>query len=74
MARARAAAGSALAARDEAIITLLGACGLRNEEVRSLRTTDRFPRGRRTWLRVMGKGRREREFPLTAQVAETLRA
>jgi len=71
-ARARAGAGSALAARDEAIITLLGACGLRNEEVRSLR--DRFLRGRRAWLRVMGKGRREREFPLTAQIAETLRA
>ncbi len=74
VARARAANGSALAVRDEAIITLLGACGLRNEEVRSLRVNDRFARGRRTWLRVMGKGRREREFPLTAHVTETLRA
>lgn len=46
--RASAAGGSALAARDEAMIALLGACGLRNEEVRSQRTTHRFQRGRRT--------------------------
>lgn len=77
LSRARARDGDALAARDHAVITLLGACGLRNEEVRSLRLTDLQRRGSgrgRTWLTVLGKGRRRRTFPLTAQVAETLTA
>lgn len=66
---------STLAARDLAILMLLGACGLRNEEVRTLPVDAVFIRrsdGNRAWLRVTGKGRREREFPLTADVADAL--
>ena len=66
-----------LAARDLAIVMLLGACGLRNEEVRTLPVDAVFLRradGNRAWRRVTGKGRREREFPLTADVTDALHA
>ena len=64
-----------LAARDHAVLMLLGACGLRNEEVRTLPVDAVFVRrsdGNRAWLAVTGKGRREREFPLTADVVDAL--
>jgi len=53
LSRARARGGDVLAARNHAVITLLGACGLRNEEVRFLRLEDLHHRGTtrgRTWL------------------------
>lgn len=65
-----------LAARNAAIIQLLGACGLRNEEVRALPANAVYLRHAdpgRAWLRVTGKGRREREFPLAADVLAALR-
>jgi len=74
---ARQRSTATLAARDLAILMLLGACGLRNEEVRALPVDAVFLRradGNRAWLRVTGKGRREREFLLTADVTDALHA
>lgn len=65
------------AARDLAVLLLLGACGLRNEEVRALPLDAIFHRPgdrRRSWLRITGKGRRQREMPLTSDVAAALEA
>jgi integrase len=64
----------AVAARDLAIVVCLGELGLRSEE---LRTSDviRFRAGSAApWLHVAGKGNRDRELPLPAEVQRTLMA
>jgi integrase len=66
-----------VAARDLAIVVCLGELGLRSEELRTLRTSDliRFRAGSATpWLHVIGKGNRDRELPLPAEVQRTLMA
>jgi site-specific recombinase XerD len=53
--------------RDRAIAGLMLACGLRSAEVLALRIEDvDIPRG---WVRVLGKGDKERRVPVDAQVA-----
>jgi integrase len=64
-----------VAARDLAIIVCLGELGLRSEELRTLHTSDlvRFRSGSATpWLHVTGKGGRDRELPLPAEVQRAL--
>ncbi|MGH2942351.1 MAG: tyrosine-type recombinase/integrase [Solirubrobacteraceae bacterium] len=66
-----------VAARDLAIIVVLGELGLRSEELRTLRTSDviRYRAGSATpWLHVTGKGNRDRELPLPVEVQRTLMA
>lgn len=57
--------------RDRALFTLLYACGLRINEALALNIID-LPRD--GFLRVMGKGRKERQVPTLAIVNETLAA
>ena len=57
--------------RDKALFTLLYGCGLRIEEALSLTLHD-LPRD--GFLRVMGKGRKERQVPVLAPVAAALDA
>jgi integrase/recombinase XerD len=56
--------------RDQAIAGLMLYCGLRSSEVLALDVSD-VDIGAR-WLRVMGKGRRERRVPLDADVASVI--
>jgi integrase len=66
-----------VAARDLAIIICLGELGLRSEELRTLRTSDviRYRAGSATpWLHVTGKGNRDRQLPLPAEVQRALTA
>jgi integrase/recombinase XerC len=58
-------------ARDRAIFELLYGCGLRISELAGLclRDIDRSE----GWLRVRGKGRKERQVPLPRKAAESLR-
>ena len=56
--------------RDRAIAGLMLYCGLRSAEVLSLDVTDVDIGGR--WLRVIGKGQRERRVPLDADVASVI--
>ena len=56
--------------RDQAIAGLMLYCGLRSAEVLGLDVAD-VDIGAR-WLRVMGKGRRERRVPLDADVASVI--
>ncbi|HKE21644.1 MAG TPA: tyrosine-type recombinase/integrase [Bryobacteraceae bacterium] len=56
--------------RDRAIIELLYGCGLRVSEAAGLNLED-LDRAQ-GWLRVRGKGRKERQVPLPAKAAETL--
>jgi len=57
-------------ARDRAILEFLYGCGVRVSELvgLSLDDLDRHER----WLRVRGKGRKERQVPFTAKAAEAL--
>lgn len=57
--------------RDRALFTLLYACGLRINEALSLNIAD-LPRN--GFIRVMGKGGKERQVPVLAIVLETLAA
>jgi len=57
-------------ARDRAIIELLYGCGLRVSEAAGLNLDD-LDRAH-GWLRVRGKGRKERQVPLPGKAAETL--
>lgn len=57
--------------RDRALFTLLYACGLRINEALALNISD-LPRD--GFLRVMGKGRKERQVPTLPIVHETLAA
>lgn len=56
--------------RDRAIAGLMLSCGLRSAEVLGLDVADVDIGGR--WLRVMGKGQRERRVPLDADVASVI--
>jgi len=57
-------------ARDRAIFEILYGCGLRISELAGL-TFEDLDRGE-GWLRVRGKGRKERQVPLTRKAAEAL--
>ncbi|MDQ3721510.1 MAG: tyrosine-type recombinase/integrase [Actinomycetota bacterium] len=68
-------ASHAAALRDTAIVMLLGEAGLRNEELRQLRREDVLVRrsdGTRPWLRVHGKGAKQRQFPLRTEAIDAL--
>jgi site-specific recombinase XerD len=56
--------------RDRAIAGLMLYCGLRSTEVLGLNVTDADIGGR--WLKVVGKGQRERRVPLDADVASVI--
>lgn len=56
--------------RDRAIFELLYGCGVRVSELAGLNLDD-LDRGER-WLRVRGKGRKERQVPLPGKAAEAL--
>ncbi|BDC52552.1 tyrosine recombinase XerC [Bryobacterales bacterium F-183] len=56
--------------RDRLIFELLYGCGLRVSELASLNLTD-FDHGER-WLRVLGKGKKERQVPFGSKAAEAL--
>jgi integrase/recombinase XerD len=56
--------------RDRAIAGLMLYCGLRSAEVLALDVTDADIGGR--WVRVMGKGSRERRVPLDMDVASVI--
>ena len=56
--------------RDRAIAGLMLYCGLRSAEVLALQVGDVDIGGR--WLRVVGKGQRERRVPLDAEVASVV--
>lgn len=56
--------------RDRAIAGLMLYCGLRSSEVLTLDVADVDIGGR--WLRVIGKGQRERRVPLDADVASVI--
>jgi integrase/recombinase XerC len=57
-------------ARDRAIFELLYGCGLRVSELAGLDLDD-LDRSE-AWIRVRGKGRKERQVPLTGKAAEAL--
>ena len=58
--------------RDGAMLDLMYACGLRVSELVTLRTDQlHFDEG---YIRVMGKGRKERLVPVAASTAKTVRA
>lgn len=56
--------------RDRAIAGLMLYCGLRSSEVLGLDVADADVGGR--WLRVLGKGQRERRVPLDADLASVI--
>src|SRR6202012_3109648 len=56
--------------RDRLLLELLYGCGLRISEAMGLNLED-FDRGER-WVRVRGKGRKERQIPYGARAAEAL--
>lgn len=56
--------------RDRAVAGLMLYCGLRSAEVLGLGVTDADIGGR--WLKVVGKGQRERRVPLDADVASVI--
>jgi integrase/recombinase XerC len=63
------------AARDLALVLVLGDVGLRSEEARRLQVADVKPKrsdGLRPSLRVRGKGSKVREVPLPTEVADAL--
>jgi integrase/recombinase XerC len=63
--------GDWIALRDKALFTLLYACGLRIDEALSL-DVGGLPRD--GFLRVIGKGRKERQVPVLPIVTETMNA
>jgi site-specific recombinase XerD len=65
------AAETALGLRDAAILETLYSCGLRISELCGLRVQDVNWEGR--WVRVMGKGRKERQTPIGEPALEAIR-
>lgn len=61
--------GDWVSLRDKALFTLLYGCGLRIDEALSLNISD-LPRD--GFLRVMGKGRKERQVPVLPMVTDAL--
>jgi integrase/recombinase XerC len=61
--------GDWIALRDKALFTLLYGCGLRIDEALSLNVVD-LPRN--GFLRVMGKGRKERQVPVLPMINDAL--
>lgn len=62
-------------ARDLALILVLGEMGLRSEEARTVRLdgiAPRRPGASRPWLHVLGKGDKQRNLPIPAEVATPL--
>ncbi|MCE5308127.1 MAG: tyrosine-type recombinase/integrase [Acidobacteriales bacterium] len=57
-------------ARDEAIFELLYGCGVRVSELAGLNLEDIDTRG--GWVRVRGKGRKERQIPIVGKAAHAL--
>jgi site-specific recombinase XerD len=65
----------AAAARDLALILLMGDMGLRSEEARTLLVSSIAPKrsdGLTPWLRVHGKGDKHRDLPIPPEVAAVL--
>jgi integrase len=60
--------------RDRLIIRLLGDCGLRRSEVTNLRTDDVVRTNNRVFLRVHGKGDRDRRVPVPPPLVRRLRS
>lgn len=58
--------------RDRAIVTVLAGAGLRADEVVGLRVADLHDNGGGLTLHVRGKGQRERDVPVTADVRAVL--
>lgn len=63
--------GDWVALRDKALFTLLYGCGLRIDEALSLNLSDMPREG---FLRVMGKGRKERQVPVLPMVTDAMAA
>jgi integrase/recombinase XerD len=59
--------------RDKLIVRVLADAGLRVTELTSLRVNDLIERDRRVYLRVRGKGDRERDVPVMPQLGRRLR-
>ena len=59
--------------RDKLIVRVLADAGLRVTELTGLRTNDLIERGRKAYLRVRGKGDRERDVPVMPQLGRRLR-
>ena len=59
--------------RDKLIVRVLADAGLRVTELTGLRTTDLIERDRKSYLRVRGKGDRERDVPVMPQLGRRLR-
>lgn len=59
--------------RDKLIVRVLADAGIRVTELTSLRVTDLIERDRRAYLRVRGKGDKERDVPVMPQLGRRLR-
>jgi integrase/recombinase XerD len=59
--------------RDKLIVRVLADSGIRVTELTSLRVTDLIERDRRAYLRVLGKGDKQRDVPLMPQLGRRLR-
>jgi integrase/recombinase XerD len=59
--------------RDKLIVRVLADAGLRVTELTGLRTNDLIERDRRVYVRVRGKGDRERDVPVMPQLGRRLR-
>jgi len=59
--------------RDKLIVRVLADTGIRVTELTSLRVTDLIERDRRAYLRVRGKGDKERDVPIMPQLGRRLR-
>lgn len=59
--------------RDKLIVRVLADAGLRVTELTGLRNVDLIERDRRAYLRVRGKGDRERDVPVMPQLGRRLR-
>jgi len=58
--------------RDRAMLEVLYGCGLRVSELAGLNLDDLDRAAQETWMRVRGKGKKERQVPLPGQAAAAL--